>query len=482
MDALRNVSAVLRRQAAARPDTIAWIDEARPDGLTYADLEAIVDAIAGRALDAGIRPGQRVAVALDPGLELIACMYAIARIGALSIDRVHPGDRCDACLAMPDRAESTMAATLRVTPDWLVPPGGGSAPAVPMHEGGATPFRICRTSGTTGRPKGVEMSHDMLIRRVAHRQAAFAWPSPGRLIAMIKPHAAYGLQVLHRALDAGGVTIDGPPIDRLHLALERHRVDTLVISPGVLAPFIEQLPADAGPFPSLAIVEVSGGGLSSRLAARASERVSPCIQVLFGSTESGLVAGAPWREIAGREGAAGRLLAGCDAEAIDPEGRTLARGVEGRLRVRGANAVSRYADGADSSNAFQDGWFLSGDFGRVDPDGVLVVAGRLDERINVGGAKIAPERLEHLVLAMPGIADVAAFSYPSSVGVDRVGLAIVTRPDFDFDAFQLRCRNELGVFSPGHVLQMRVIPRNASGKVERAGLARLVPAGATGAA
>jgi acyl-coenzyme A synthetase/AMP-(fatty) acid ligase len=106
---------------------------------------------------------------------------------------------------------------------------------------------------------------------------------------------------------------------------------------------------------------------------------------------------------------------------------------------------------------------------------MLVIAGRDDERINIGGAKIEPERLEGMVLEMGGIADVAAFSFPSAAGIDRVGLAIVTDPAFDFEAFKLRCRERLGIYVPEYVLRMQAIPRNENGKVVRATLAQLVP-------
>ena len=116
-----NVSDIFRANAATRPDAVAWIDERR-SGVTHAALDAIIDAVAQRLLDAGVRAGQRVTTALDDGLPMLAVIMALARIGAESIDRLAAGDRCDACTASPGREPSSVAPTLRVADDWLEVP------------------------------------------------------------------------------------------------------------------------------------------------------------------------------------------------------------------------------------------------------------------------------------------------------------------------------------------------------------------------
>ena len=469
-----NVSDIFRANAATRPDALAWIDERR-SGVTHAALDAIIDAVAQRLLDAGVRAGQRVTTALDDGLPMLAVIMALARIGAESIDRLAAGDRCDACTASPGREPSSVAPTLRVADDWLEAPSSHGA-RVAMHAGGPAVFRLSHTSGTTGRPKAIAFSHDQVFARLESRGHAVRLPPAPRQLSMVRLQANYGLQVTMHAFASGAAVVGATPIEALAQAIARHRVNALVIPPAILAQFVAGLPRDAVPFPSLGYVEVSGGRLTGRLARHAIARVSPHIHVLYGSTECGVVTHSPWQEIAGRPGAAGRLMpGGVEVAVVDANGAPLSRGSEGRLRFRGATCASGYADGSGPNDPFRDGWFESGDLGHVDPDGMLVIAGRDDERINIGGAKIAPERLEGLVLEMRGIADVAAFSYPSDVGIDRVGLAIVTDPTFDFEAFKLQCREQLGIYFPAQVLRMPAIPRSENGKVARTALAQLVP-------
>jgi acyl-CoA synthetase (AMP-forming)/AMP-acid ligase II len=422
-----------------------------------------------------VRTGQRVATALDSGLPMLAVIMAAARIGAESIDRLAAGDRCDACTASPGREPSSVAPTLRVTDEWLEVSSSHRA-RVAMHDGGPAVFRLAHTSGTTGRPKVVAFSHDLVFARLEARGRAMHLPPAPRLLSMVRLHANYGLQVTMLAFASGGGVVGEPSVESMAQAIARHRVNALVAPPAMLAQFVAGLAGDAVPFPSLGYVEVNGGRLSGRLARQAIARVSPHLYVCYGSTECGVAAYSPWQETAGRPGAAGRLVpGGVEVAVVDANGAPLPRGSEGRLRFRGATCACGYADGSGPDDPFRDGWFESGDLGRIDPDGMLVIAGRDDERINIGGAKIEPERLEGLVLELRGIADVAAFSFPSSAGIERVGLAIVTDPAFDFETFKLQCRERLGIYFPEYVLRMQAIPRNQNGKVTRAALAQLVP-------
>jgi len=246
--------------------------------------------------------------------------------------------------------------------------------------------------------------------------------------------------------------------------------------PGILSAMIARMPPGIGPFPSLEFVEISGSRLTDQLAELAFRRVSPNLITLYGSTEAGLIAIGPVRDILGIPGAVGRLIPGVVVQIVDDAGNPLPPDTEGTLRLRDDGGHSYYGDSGPAT-AFRDGWFYSGDLARLTHDGMLVIGGRADQIINVGGGKVAPEKLEHKVLAFPGVADVAAFAVPSrTANIDRVAMAIVIGPGFDFATFQARCREELGVFAPETVLRMDAIPRNENGKVSRQDLQALAAA------
>lgn len=470
-----NFSGILRDRAKTDPDAIAYV---RTDGgaLTYADLEALVDAFARRALDTGVRPGERIAVALMRDLPVLAAILALARIGAVSVNRLDPAQPCDRCLAAPAAGPSTSAPTTVVRRDWfIVPPVAARLEPLQMHEGDRTVCRYFTTSGTTGSPKLVPLTHEQVAGRVMLRRRAVPMQGQARLLSMIRPHSGYGLQVALRVLAEGATIVEAPLLAQLPETIVRERVDHLVLSPGILAPLVAQLAPGEGPFPGLRAVEVSGGLLTEALARVATERVSPHLNVLYGSTEAGVIATAPLRDVAGRPGMVGYVATGIDVEVIDDHGVAQPPGTDGALRFRSATVAVGYVDGSGSTSTFRDGWFHSGDFGRVDVDGALTMAGRIDERINVGGDKRTPESIEDFALGLPGVADAVAFAFPSALGIDRVAMAIVTGPGFDFEAFRTRCATGLGMFSPEIVLRMAVIPRNENGKPLRRELARRLP-------
>ena len=478
-----NITDAIRRQAEATPDAVAAVSDHRPD-ISYGDFDAMIDAIARRALDVGVRPGGRVAIdGMLGDVPFLTVALALARIGALSFHPRAPDERVDAVIASPARSSDGRAPRLDVDAGWFVaPPRGPRPPPLPSHQDGASIFRIFQTSGTTGTPKRVPMSHDRIARRVAGRIECMTLPKPLRTMSKIRTVSAYGFLTCLRTLWEGGTIVEAPrrgdDADAIGDAIARHRVTNFVVPPGVLGPMILGMREGLGPFPSLDVVEVSGSRLTDQLARIAIERISPNLMSLYGSTETGVVSVAPVRDVMGRPGAVGRIVPGMEVQAVDDAGAPSPPEAEGRLRFRSEMCATSYADENGPSRAFRDGWFHSRDVGRVASDGMLVLGGRLDERINVGGVKIAPETLEERVLELPDILDVAAFAYPTSLGVDRVGLAIVVRKSFEFDRFKAQCTKKLGVFAPGVVLRVDAIPRNEVGKTSRARLAALVPASA----
>ena len=471
-----NATDPIRQHARNTPDAPAYVLDDRPP-LSYADFDAVLDAIARRLLDAGVRPGQRVGIAVHRDFALVAVALALARLGATGFASSAAEYACDFRVVSRGIAPSPHGPTIQVDKQWFQVPGPDArGTPVASHQDGSAPFHIFQTSGTTGRPKALALSHDDLIRRADRRSRALAMPRPARAMTKVRPAASYGFQFVLRVLLEGGAVVDGSPLGDLPGAIERHRVNYLVTPPGILSAMIAMMRPDQGPFPSLALVEISGSRLSDQLAELAFRRVCPNLWTLYGSTEAGMIAVAPVRDVLGLPGAVGRILPGVGVEIVDDAGHPLPPETEGTLRLRDDGAHS-YVDDSGPSTTFRDGWIYPGDVGRITHDGMLVIAGRADERINVGGGKVAPEELEHKVLAIPGIADVAAFAMPSrGAGIDRVAMAIVVGPGFDFATFQARCRKELGVYAPETVLRMDAIPRNENGKVKRQDLKDLAAA------
>ena len=123
-------------------------------------------------------------------------------------------------------------------------------------------------------------------------------------------------------------------------------------------------------------------------------------------------------------------------------------------------------DPEETATRFRDGWFHPGDVGRRLPDGRLVLEGRIDDRMNLGGFKFMPAALETPALECPGVLDCAAFAAPDAQGLDRCWLAVVAVPGFDRDSLAIHLSGFEGL-PENRFAWIDAIPRNAMGKVER---------------
>jgi acyl-CoA synthetase (AMP-forming)/AMP-acid ligase II len=192
----------------------------------------------------------------------------------------------------------------------------------------------------------------------------------------------------------------------------------------------------------------------------------------YGLTETGGVT----RETpdARKPGSAGRS-SGLEVAIMDPLDKVLASGLEGEIAVRGASVTPGYVDDPEANQAaFRDGWFHTGDIGRLDSEGFLFITGRLREIIDRGGEKIVPQEVDEVLAAHPALADAAAFGVAHGTLGEDVAAAVVLRSGAAASELELRrfAANRLARFKvPRRIVFMDAIPRTATGKAQRGVLA-----------
>jgi acyl-coenzyme A synthetase/AMP-(fatty) acid ligase len=215
-------------------------------------------------------------------------------------------------------------------------------------------------------------------------------------------------------------------------------------------------------------VTFAGGALPEPMWRRATRLFTDPVLSQYGATEVGPVAYGDHSLLEKHPGAVGRLLPWVRMEAVDENDRPLPAGEQGILRTRAPGMTHRYLDDpAASVAAFRGGWFYPGDVGTVSLEGVVQVIGRSDDVMNIGGAKIAPVKLESLVAGTANIRDVAATAVQEPNGEQFVAVGIVADTPIDRESLAARCREVVPSQVPIYVLQMEAIPRNDSGKILR---------------
>ncbi|MGH7161746.1 MAG: AMP-binding enzyme, partial [Acetobacteraceae bacterium] len=168
--------------------------------------------------------------------------------------------------------------------------------------------------------------------------------------------------------------------------------------------------------------------------------------------------------------------AGPEVAIMDADGHLLAAGAAGEVVIRGPDVTAGYADNPEANaRAFTHGWFRTGDEGRLDEDGYLWLSGRLKEMINRGGEKISPLEVDAILMDHPAVAQVVTFALPHELLGEDVAAAIVLREGKSATERELRefCSTRLAPFKvPRKVLFMNEIPKGATGKMQRIGLAK----------
>jgi len=475
---LNFVSQILA-QARHRPTALAiCLPGARQPNMSYGRLAASLNNVAHHALAAGLRRGDTVAISVGDAVLHLILTLGLMRIGITTLSRgvsaMPPEIPVTANLVEPILA-SGATKSIRVDAQWMMgnhkPP-----PHVSAEDEGANVARIVLTSGTTGQPKGVALTHDMITRRVGAFTFAFGdrVPQCSRLFVDVALASNYGFQWIVWLLSRGGaVFLRGTDAAETMQAFELYKVQGMVAAPSGLAEFVElyeQSPAFSCPFD----VIVAGGSLLWKsLADRVRTRMCSHLVTSYGASEFSPIAVAPKHQILDIGGAVGYVCAGATVQAVDEADRPLPVGETGLIRVRGDFVVDGYVGNPEGSeHAFRNGWFYPGDIGAVTADNVLVISGRQTAVLNVGGNKMGPEAIEQVALAFPGVTQAGAFGVENEFGILEVWTAVVAASGLDEAGLHRHFQKQLpDQFVPRRILRLPSLPKNPAGKLDRRRLA-----------
>ena len=190
------------------------------------------------------------------------------------------------------------------------------------------------------------------------------------------------------------------------------------------------------------------------------------LSISYGSTEGGTIAAGPASLAIRRPGAVGFPTPWADVEVVDDDGAPAPKGQSGVIRIRALGSVGGYIGKTQGGGGFQDGWFYPNDVGRIDDDGVLIIDGRRDDVINLGGQKLSASRVEETVIGCAGVSDAAVVAFPMASGKWRLFAAIVSTSGYDPDEIREAIRKAHDVAPT--LIDLPQIARNPMGKIQRA--------------
>jgi acyl-CoA ligase (AMP-forming) (exosortase A-associated) len=483
----------VRNSARRTPGAPALVHGAQR--LDYAALADAQEAAMQRLLAAGIKRGERVAIYLEKRVEAVAAMFGAAAAGAVFVP-VNPllkpeqvayilrDCQVKILLTSPER-QRLLASVLPSCPDLatVLLTGDDIAPASPRapHRVIDTDMAaILYTSGSTGSPKGVVLSHRNLVAGARSVASYLDMTDQDRVLAVLPLSFDYGLSQLTTAFYAGACAV---LINHLFPRdIVKAVVDEAITGLAAVPPLWMQLAAlDWRAATSLRYLTNSGGAMPQATSA-ALQTALPQAQLflMYGLTEAFRSTYLPPSELARRPDSIGRAIPNAEILVVRPDGSLCADDEEGELVHRGALVAMGYwndpartaerfrpAPGTDPALPLVEMAVWSGDSVRRDAEGFLYFVGRSDDMIKVSGYRISPTEIEEVIHGAGLAAEVAAFG----VAHPQLGHAIVLLAFSTLSAEELRkqCQRRLPAYMvPAHVAIVdSPLARNPNGKLDR---------------
>jgi acyl-CoA synthetase (AMP-forming)/AMP-acid ligase II len=479
-----NVADSLGRWADETPFAAAIVDASRV--IHYRDLDRAVWRAASWLRQHGVRAGDRVGVSLrDDSVELLVVVYALARIGAVLM--LLPSFELQAVrLALARRFRLAAVVgddeavrldplpLLRRSRDWFEP-GSAAVDRQLRVEGGAAPWRIALSSGTTGAPKAVVRSHREQVRlsEIGLNQVA---GRGGRYLTLTTLQLVFGLSQPLLTLHGGGlVRIVRLPIALAELCevIDREQITHLTITPTFARDLLLHLSDDKPRFPGLRNLALCTMAVPEAMRREIRRRITPNLVVYYATNEAWYLTVADVATQPGRPDTVGFPVDGIEIEIVDERDRRRAPGEVGLVRARGPTLPTSYLDDPEASaGAFRDGWYYPGDLGYLAPDGALFLSGRADDVINDDGVKIYPSDIEAALLQHPSVDEAAAFALTSDEFRQVPVAAVVLRAAASPSELVAFAGARLGRRAPRWVYVLTSLPKTASGKVVKRQLAQ----------
>jgi long-chain acyl-CoA synthetase len=465
-----------------------------PAGPCVADDRGVLDnrAFADRVRTAaavlhehGVRAGDVVAVVLPNRIEFVVVLFAAWRLGA-TVTPVNPESTdAEAGHQIADSAAKAVIgdgrdiATLDVTA--LAVAAAGPVPAAPFTA--EAPALIIYTSGTTGRPKGVLLDHVNVAAMCDMVVAALRFDETEHSLLILPLFHVNGIvvSVLAPLLAGGRATIAGRfRASTFPEVVARVRPTYFSAVPAIYAMLVA-LPAeilDAPPdFSSLRRVVCGAAPMSPELIARFERRYGVPIVEGYGLSEGSCASTLNPPDGPRKPGTVGVPLPGQTVAIMDPDGAIRTDGGPGEVVVRGPNVMRGYLGRPEETAAtLRDGWLHTGDVGRFDEDGYLVLVDRMKDMIIRGGENLYPKEIENVLHTHPAVLEAAVVGAPDPVLGEVPVAHVVPLPTAEVTAAELieHCRAALArVKIPVAIFLTDALPRNPVGKIDKRALRAL---------
>jgi acyl-CoA synthetase (AMP-forming)/AMP-acid ligase II len=494
-----DISSFVLATAAEHADKAALIDGPSGRTITYGELDAATAALAGALVQRGIAKGDEVAVYMPNLPEYAVVFHGISRAGAVSTTAnplYRPGELrhqlndsgARMLFTVPPFLEVAREAAEGTKVEEIVLVGGeGSADdgrlsglAELLEAGASAPWveidpatdlaTLPYSSGTTGLPKGVMLTHRNLVANIVQTDAMLKIEADDVLIGVLPFFHIYGMTVImNMGLWAGATLVTMPRFELGEFLglIEKHRVTSAYVVPPIALALAKHPAVDDHDLASLRVIMSGAAPLGAELSEQLTARLECPVTQGYGMTELSPVTHlCPIDRI--RPGSIGAPIPGTETKIVDPGSGEEAR--RGELWVRGPQVMKGYLNNEEATAATIDteGWLHTGDIAEVDDDGYVTIVDRLKELIKYNGYQVPPAELEAVLIAHPAVADCAVIGVPDEEAGELPKGFVVLADEvgdeelLDYVAERVSPQKKLRLIE-----RIEEIPKSASGKILR---------------
>ena len=472
---------------------------------TYGELLcAAVDIAVSIQTSPPFQPGARIVLLLPNSFEYVAAFYGTLLAGAVvvpvppriedqSFERICESTEAIAVI-VPSSARRLPTALKDSTKQPVSLNGCDTTAAERLSSPGVIERDLATiffTSGSTGDPKGVMLSHRNLLQNAASIQQYLDIRSTDRPLCVLPFFHAFGNSVLQSHLLAGAtLVLDGNTLfpDTIVTAMARHHATSLSGVPDLFRLLLERSSLGQSKLPSLRYMAVAGGALQHDLALAVADRIAPAkFFVMYGQTEAtARLAFVPPEQLSERPaGCIGHAIPGVDLEVVDEQGCHLNSGETGELRAAGPNVMLGYwQDPQATAERIRDGWLYTGDLATTDDQGWIYHRGRRNAIVKIAGFRVHPGDLEEFAIRRLLVDQAVAVPYEQTQIGTRLALFFRRSGTSELTVSEMlqRCRAELPRhLVPSLIRQLDEFPLNHALKIDRIRLSQMAEQETSGA-
>lgn len=462
-------------------------------GITYGQLHQMAAEVAGTLRENGIQPGDRVAVILPNVPSFPVVYWGILLAGGIvvpmnpllkagEIDFFFTNSGAKIAFVWPDFVdEATKGAqnsgTRIVTTGPMGPQdfeGGEPIPEPTPREDDDTAI-ILYTSGTTGRPKGAELTHSNIhLNAMRSAQVIQEMTSDDIVMGCLPLFHVFGLVVGLNAATISGASLALIPRFDPQAAIEvieKERVTIMQGVPTMYAAILNHPSSDGMDASSLRTCASGGSAMPLEVMKAFEEKFGCVILEGYGLSETSPVASfnMPTRER--KPGTIGVAIPGCEMKCVDLDGNEVPVGEVGEIAIRGDNVMKGYWQNPEATaEAIPDGWFRTGDLATMDDDGYFTIVDRKKDMILRGGMNVYPREVEEVVYQHPDVLEVAVVGMPDDLLGEQVGAAVALREGSDATPEDIIAftKERIAAYKyPRKVWVVDALPKGPTGKILR---------------